>query len=256
MPSSIRNILRYRLILIPVYFLCLIQFALFVYTIYLKGDLHPQVVKLEQDETQGRYSVKVENRGAFRAMFQVNWYAYYQLTPGPHPITRYTEYSPDLLSRMDALVSLPDWCSDPRFYCAVEKVCVQALGLEGWQTIYCDEDVLLPASYSVQGLLLFEFVLICSVIADFFCIIISLCTNCIVAVPGIISLITSVVVFAIVWDQGTFHYGLLLLLILVSLLRFVWLLIPDKIYRCIKGGQDIDEETPFISFKSTDTSTT
>jgi hypothetical protein len=246
MLSPIRNILRYRLMLIPVYLLCLTQFALFVYTIYLRGDLHPQVVKLEQAETQDRYSVKVENRGAFIARFRVEWRI------AAYPSYRITDSS-GLLSGMDNLISFADECS--MRYCALDRVCVYAEGLEGLQTIYCDEDVLFPASYRVYGLLLFEFVLICSVLADFYCIITSLCTNCIVAIPGIISLTTSTVVFAIAWDQGTFHYGLLILLILVSLLRFIWLLIPDKIYRCIKGGQDIDEETPFISLESTDTST-
>jgi hypothetical protein len=250
MLSPIRNILRYRLMLIPVYLLCLTQFALFVYTIYLRGDLHPQVVKLEQDETQARYSVKVENRGAFIAKFQIEGYIYIYPT-----LTYRITDSSRLLSGMDGLISLTDECS--RYYCyAFNRVCVYVEGVDGWQTIYCDEDVLLPASYRIYGLLPFDFVFICSIAADLLCIITSLCTNCIIAVPGIISFITTAVVFAIVWDQGTFHYGLLVLLILVSLLRFVWLLIPDKIYRCIKGGRDIDEETPFISLESTDTSTT
>jgi hypothetical protein len=239
--------------LIPVYLLCLTQFALFAYTIYLRGDLHPQVVKLEQDETQDRYSVKVENRGVFIAKFRIEWHIYaypmaysYRITDSSH-----------LLSGMDGLISLDDKCSNWwDYYCALDRVCVYVEGIGGWQTIYCDEDVLLPASYRGQGLLLFDFVFICSIVADLLCIIISLCTNCIIAVPGIISLITSFVVYAIVWDQGAFHYGLLVLLILVSLIRFVWLLIPDKIYRCIKGGRDIDEETPFISLESTDTRTT
>jgi hypothetical protein len=216
--SKVRGLLCYAMLIASI--VAIIQCAVFIST---KGDIMPSItVDISNTVTRCRRpGLFLWNYGKFESRLRTEYE------------DGYIEYGG---------INLPFYPN--RGFGGMERVCTEVLALSGWFTAHCSEvegGNLCTLVYRIEhGILLFEFLFSFSLVADILILVadisIMLSRQCILVIPGIISLTISAIGIVVNATHPDRIYGSALLLLLVSVVRFIWLSAVG-IYHCMKAEQ-------------------